>query len=152
VNNSEAIESFLVQKLNNNNVYELVEKIEASAETKYSIEDNNAIQSVQHYRVLAIEKGGAESYSQVMTLANSFYTIKNISVSPNPSSDVIHVLVGTNSAGNTVEVYNQLGAVVAQGVVEQNTATIDIRELPSGVYYVKVAGLKNYSVEKFFKQ
>jgi Secretion system C-terminal sorting domain len=60
-----------------------------------------------------------------------------LSVYPNPASDVIQV---SNIMGDKVSLYNTVGQLVTEQKVMQNKATLQVAHLPIGVYVVKTAG------------
>ena len=73
-------------------------------------------------------------------------TVSSVSIFPNPSSDIIKVQGLSSSEEYTI--YTVLGNVIQKGVVSNDT-NIDIRNLASGVYFLK---FKNKSVKKFIKK
>jgi hypothetical protein len=60
-----------------------------------------------------------------------------LSVYPNPASDVIQV---SNIMGDKVSLYNTVGQLVAEQKVVQNKAELQVAHLPKGLYVVKTAG------------
>lgn len=66
---------------------------------------------------------------------------------PNPTSGIL--TVDSKENPQTYSVYNMLGEVLANGKIENRK--IDISELPSGVYTVKVVGDKGESYRKVIK-
>jgi chitinase len=59
---------------------------------------------------------------------------------PNPASDFIN-LDGTNLLGETVKVYDISGQILLQQTITNNTVTMDISSLSSGLYFVQVSSL-----------
>jgi hypothetical protein len=84
-----------------------------------------------------------------MTFDNSY------SVYPNPASGSFHVLLNNPSSENvSVAIINQLGQMIRKEELGNNAidASIDIKDMPSGVYFVKTSlGNKN-SVKKLIIQ
>jgi hypothetical protein len=59
---------------------------------------------------------------------------------PNPTSGQVRVEVPASFGGKRLEVLSTLGQVVKQQALVGSTATLDLQELPAGVYVVRVQG------------
>ena len=59
---------------------------------------------------------------------------------PNPTSGQVRVEVPASFGGKRLEVLSTLGQVVKQQALTTSTATLDLQELPAGVYMVRVQG------------
>ena len=74
---------------------------------------------------------------------------KNLQLYPNPVSDKINISLNGNPV-NQVRIYNMLGIeVINKQINGINTATIDVYNLSTGVYFVKV---NNGDLIKFIKE
>ena len=77
----------------------------------------------------------------------------NLTVYPNPSSDVVNVSFDlANSTSTSVELYNSLGALIeaqnnSNAAVGSQTATFTTANLAEGVYFVKVKTGDNITTE-----
>jgi hypothetical protein len=61
-----------------------------------------------------------------------------INLFPNPAQDVVTIqLSNANTANGSIEIINMDGKVLRTFEVNQSSTTIDIRELPAGLYFVK---------------
>jgi len=73
------------------------------------------------------------------------------SIVPNPAtSGTITITSGTNF--NSVEMISFLGQTVLSQPNVGNTTTVDVSNLPSGVYFVRLISEQGISVQKFVKQ
>ncbi|TXB63688.1 T9SS type A sorting domain-containing protein [Vicingus serpentipes] len=70
-------------------------------------------------------------------------------VMPNPAVD--NVMVRNIDAGNTVEVYNNLGQVVFSTIANAKNVNVNVSNFDNGIYTVKVIGATT-STSKFVKQ
>ncbi len=61
----------------------------------------------------------------------------DVSMYPNPSTDKIYFNVNTNEKVN-FEVVSALGQVISSSVVEANSWTYSVSDLPQGLYYVRI--------------
>ena len=68
---------------------------------------------------------------------------------PNPVESVLNVNISTPELDYTIELYSIQGQLIS---TFKNTNTIDVSNLLSGEYLVKVSNLKSSSVSKFIKQ
>jgi hypothetical protein len=73
----------------------------------------------------------------------------NILVFPNPATDKI--IVETPLKGS-LSILNFGGQQLLQKEITKPTTTIDVSTLSSGIYFVRVTGLKNVRMGKFIKQ
>ncbi len=88
-----------------------------------------------YYRIKAIDKDGASTYSQVVSVQ---LTIDNyqLSIIPNPSRDVVTVM---GNKITSVQVIDNMGRVVKGVSLNHATnPTLSIRVLPAGVYHLRI--------------
>ncbi len=57
-------------------------------------------------------------------------------IAPNPSSDFLNLRIKSSSLLHTVTVFDQTGKMVAMEQISGPVASIQLSELPSGIYYV----------------
>ena len=61
---------------------------------------------------------------------------ENIKIYPNPANDFINIEINDNHNGNfNISIYNSLGIKVME---TSNENTINIEDLPSGMYFINV--------------
>lgn len=65
------------------------------------------------------------------------------SVSPNPSSDFVEVeYAGEESPDFQVGIYNEQGKLIYSSRIKQKKNKIDVKNIRSGIYILKVASKK----------
>ncbi len=64
--------------------------------------------------------------------------MENISVYPNPASDVISIKVSDNVPGQTFTLVDQSGRQVLIGQLNERTTSVDISHLEAGTYFCQV--------------
>ncbi|MEP7168669.1 MAG: T9SS type A sorting domain-containing protein [Bacteroidota bacterium] len=75
-----------------------------------------------------------------------------ISVSPNPVLSQIKIEIGNNlEKSNQIEIQNMFGEKLSETKINQSKTTIDVSQLPSGIYFVKLQNEKVTIVKKFIK-
>ena len=73
-------------------------------------------------------------------------TISLVSVYPNPTTDV--VMVNSDNTVNFYEIYNVSGTMIRREEAGARTFSVDMRELPAGVYFLKMNGETKRIVKK----
>ena len=74
-----------------------------------------------------------------------------LEIYPNPVSDFLRIDLSANTTG-TVEIYNVQGQNFhTQNIQSESDLKIDVRDLPSGIYIIKINSLNNISYGKFIK-
>jgi hypothetical protein len=72
------------------------------------------------------------------------------SLYPNPAKDVLNIQTKYDLAVNSIEIYNQLGQVVM--AITNYVTKIDVTDLASGTYFVKLNTEKGSANSKFVKE
>ena len=75
----------------------------------------------------------------VEEITNIEHAPTNYTVFPNPSKDFIKLVGITKTEKYTI--YNVLGKVIKKSVVEKNKS-IDVKEIPIGLYIMEIEGAK----------
>ncbi|MBQ7490268.1 MAG: T9SS type A sorting domain-containing protein [Bacteroidales bacterium] len=70
---------------------------------------------------------------------------------PNPASDILNVELH-NSGDTRVMIINMLGEVVGTWDIASSNGAINISELTSGVYFVRISSQKGIATKKFVKE
>ncbi|WP_313805578.1 T9SS type A sorting domain-containing protein [Flavobacterium sp.] len=71
---------------------------------------------------------------------------------PNPVSNALHIETKQSIEVSSISIYNQLGQLVVVVPTAQNVKTVDVSNLSSGSYFVKINSDKGTSNSKFIKQ
>jgi hypothetical protein len=107
------------------------------------------------YYVVITDSNGCMGKSNIITIliTGSNNTIDNnkIYFFPNPASNIIQVR-SQNEEVRSVEIYNMMGEVVKGFTISDLRITIDIKDLASGVYMLKVRTGRGVEVSKFIKE
>jgi hypothetical protein len=117
--------------------------------SSYSLIDPNASKGVNYYHLRQVDKNGAVEYSKIVTvnLAKQY----TLSLSPNPSRGVVQVRSNMTLGQKVmVQVIDIAGNRVYN---KQHTSspnmTVDLTQLPSGFYVVRVGnGLAQLVIQK----
>ncbi|MCJ1807421.1 T9SS type A sorting domain-containing protein [Flavobacterium covae] len=72
----------------------------------------------------------------------------NISIFPNPTSNILNINLNNDSSISSIQILNLEGKVVHEDINE----TINVSELPSGLYIIKIKTDKEEIIKKFIKE
>jgi len=70
----------------------------------------------------------------------------NISVFPNPTTDIIRI---ANADFSTIEIYNLIGELLISGESQTSNTIINVSSLSEGTYFVKIIGENSTHTQKF---
>lgn len=103
----------------------------SQSDIDYEFTDKNPKENT-YYRLRSVDVDGVIEYSKTISVK---YNNQNYTIFPNPSSGIIEIqgLIITN---DKVTIMNQLGHIVKS--VKMNTNTLDISDLPQGIYYLRM--------------
>ena len=119
----------------------------STKEIEYSFVDDEPTIGINYYRLKQIDLDGGYEYSHLIKVENKSNKVK---IYPSNVVNAINIEIeDTESAKLTI--VNNVGEIFK--VVSLNTTlnSIDISELPSGIYYAKVESFTEYFVERVFK-
>ena len=87
-------------------------------------------------------------YNQItLTFTNilgleDFIMTKGMIVYPNPASDIISVKINPLLLGQNYKITNQLGRLLLTDTLQSENTSININELPFGIYFFTIGGNK----------
>ncbi len=116
----------------------------------YNWTDDNPLDGTAYYRLKQTDFNGAFEYHGIRTV--SCKQDGNISVYPNPFENSFTVQLSDNTTYPiTVEVMDYLGRKVYAKQVETSITKIDLNDLPSSTYFVKVFNETTQLVKRIVK-
>jgi hypothetical protein len=63
---------------------------------------------------------------------------ENVLISPNPTNGLLNISFNTLPQNTKIELYNSIGALVLTKEMSNKNNTINVSELSSGIYFMKV--------------
>lgn len=102
---------------------------------------------------LGIEFLSYVAYYTSLTTGIENYNATNASfkLSPNPATATLQITTSVKTP-SAFTITNTVGAVVMSGAVNSPTQTLNISDLPTGLYYVKLTADGMSTVQKFIKE
>ncbi len=145
---------FELQRSSNNSPFETVGTVlsqhsNSSIAQFYSFNDPNTLADVSFYRIKMIDKDNSFSFSVVKPVKGTSQA-SDFTIFPNPSTGNAKISITNASEPTKVMIFDNSGRVVKQtGFTNSNS--VDINNLPRGVYFVKVIGESTgvSSIKKF---
>jgi hypothetical protein len=91
-------------------------------------------------------------YSNVMLSDERFDTV-DFSFYPNPAEDYIAINLNNTVANNTsIVIYDKLGVLCKTATLLSDETRIDVRDLSSGIYFLKIKTSKGTTIKKLIKK
>ncbi|MBR2194580.1 MAG: T9SS type A sorting domain-containing protein [Salinivirgaceae bacterium] len=138
---------------NNNNYFEIERSVDgvnyvtigyvdgagdSNALLGYQFTDNAPEQGQLYYRLSQVDFDGAREYAdKVVTVLYTGSEIEKLTIVPNPTDGLFKVSASGSMAGGRIELLSQAGQLVRIVNVDSFDATIDISDLPSGIYVLR---------------
>lgn len=153
---------FRIQKYNNTSLlFENIVIVEGKGNNTgtatYNIDDANPYQGSNHYRLIQKDIDGTTQILETITVNYQVDALRLISISPNPSADEIHIqLFNGLSESIKIELYDSKGTQVFLKKAEYPKGTVDISmniaQLPQGIYFYKIFNIYNTYTGSIMKQ
>ena len=105
----------------------------------YSCNDNNPLPGISYYRLKQTDFDGKFSYSKIVAVV--FGDSYSTNVYPNPFSASLYIELDEAPLpnNNTVfKIYNLLGTQIMNMPLKNQSATIEVDDIPAGAYYYKI--------------
>jgi hypothetical protein len=139
---------FIVQRSKDGNEWENINKVSGAGNSnvilKYSMIDNNPFNGISYYRIIQVDFDGTSSVSGPVQLINES-TESQLKIYPNPAGSYVNILV---SKPATVKIVAANGRVVINKQMNAGLNKLNIKDVKSGIYYVKVVMDDNVVVQK----
>jgi hypothetical protein len=128
-------------------------------QNNYSFVDNQLSEAVSYYRLIQIDYDGKHSQSNIVSVEHSCVekTEVEIVIYPNPTlSNTVMGLKLMKSSSIYVEVYNGIGQLVILTPNQTYEAglqdiSIETRELPAGIYFIKTTVNEKEYIKRIVK-
>ncbi len=125
---------YLVERASQNSGFSPIGRVSAAGTGKYSFMDNQPMEGVNYYRIVAIDDRNKKEVSKVVS-AEIVAEQASIALYPNPSPDgQIVIRLGSTPKPARLEVFDGTGMLVHQTMLENTVQTVNLSHLESGIY------------------
>ena len=132
-------EKFIIERssdgLNWENIGEIMGAGNSSTKIDYEFLDDRPIIGMNYYRLKQVDFNGSWEYSDIISidLRNKFVLY------PNPAEDQVQLVLEEDKAlPLSLQITNAQGTIVYRDLIQENFHEIDLSELSSGVYFVRL--------------
>ena len=95
---------------------------------------------------------GIPDLALARTLGLEEETLENFTFYPNPVNDILNINILANTNNLQITIYNQLGQLLDRITVNEDLDTINVGNLTSGIYLMKLSTLSHSKTFKFIKR
>ncbi len=113
----------------------------------YNYMDKSPLLSSNYYRLKQVDFDGKFDYSSIVMVEFDSKEKNIISLYPNPANEKIFIN-NVNQESYMVEISNQIGEIVMK---QEVNSSIDISNLQSGIYFIKILSLTGSSLHRIIK-
>ena len=117
----------------------------------YQYIDINAAKSIIFYRLKLVDADAGYKLSPVRVIAKSDVVVKQFLLYPNPATSYINIILNeTAKEDMQLQIINPMGQIVknARIVLGTQILTLDVYELPKGIYILKLADSDRVQFDK----
>jgi hypothetical protein len=146
--NERDLKNYEVQTSNDGIIFKTIATILPTNTSNYSFENNDVL-GKSFYRLKLNDIDNTFTYSKIVPVTISCDNV-SISVYPNPASDFLHVNINS-AASSRALVYNTDGKRMSITILRNGDNIISIKNLPKGMYVVKVVNDTNSKMYRITK-
>lgn len=152
---AENVKGFFVQKSTNGREFVNTRYVERSQEKRYFFSEQQADCKTAYYRVATIYQNGTQKTSNTLPIHRSKGDCENlVQVFPNPAQKKLYLIATDNAQSLDFVLSDLKGKTYLQGKTSHEDAnqSIDIAQLPKGLYMLKVRIGNQWIYEKIVKE
>jgi hypothetical protein len=112
----------------------------------YTLHDSCGINVIK-YPIFVLTKHQCDSVNSVPIIPNT----ESVYIYPNPATNQVTIKIENNTF-TELRVYNNMGILVLKQQVDKLENNIDIKHLPTGIYFVRLIGEAQSAVKQFVKE
>lgn len=122
---------FLIQRRSNSFRWENIGKVKANSNGEYEIYDKKPLAGHSFYRIQQFDKNGQSYFSDI---AEVYLEEMDLELYPNPSPGFVNVVFPKTINGGRVTIMDIQGRTLLQTAITDKQITLELSNLPSGVY------------------
>jgi hypothetical protein len=129
------LKNYEVQTSNDGIIFKPVATMIPTNASRYTFE-NKAESGKSFYRLKLNDKNNSFTYSKIIPITINCDNV-SVNVYPNPVSDMLHVNINSNALNSAI-IYNTAGKNISNTILQNGDNSINIKNLPNGIYVVKI--------------
>jgi hypothetical protein len=148
-------EGFNIQRSDDGKNWNNIAFIESKNQSpaNYNFTDHYKLSGKMYYRIAQQDENGTENYSNIAMLIGSSNSKFSVMIFPNPSKNIVSIqTVQGDVLGFTYSIFNQLGQKIISNVTSGNTTAVNISNLATGLYFVKIQSARQEIKTSFIKE
>lgn len=144
------IKSFIIERSTDQNQWDAIGNVNAagnSAERRnYNTIDFNPAKGVNYYRLKMVDTDGRFIYSETRLVY--FGNDAAIAIVPNPAKEKATLFLPGNTSFTSISIYDMNGRLMKKIHSNEESVQVDLRNIPKGIYLVKLTGININAVRK----
>jgi hypothetical protein len=104
---------------------------------RYATEDKNLLNGANYYRLQQMDINGNKTLSKVVMVVNNNKQ-SNVTLYPNPTSDVLHITAKTPFVNQTYTLTNLAGQTILKAIANGNNLDINVAAIANGAYVLQI--------------
>ena len=114
---------------------------------KYFFVDDNPSIGMTYYKLKQVDLDGGFEYSPMVKVENKFIKVR---IYPTILTNFVNIDIENSESAN-MTIVNNIGETFKEASLNSTLNTIDISDLPSGIYFAKVESKTQYFIERIIK-
>ncbi len=152
---------FEVERLNSDKVFENIAHLSAAGNSReinqYQFHDATFTKenNIEYYRLKMVDRDDNFKYSDVIAVKRNGEVKANISLYPNPSTEIVNIIISNADVTKIqVKILDLVGKVVYENNEFRSNEinTIPVANFPSGIYTLQIVALTENINQKFIKK
>jgi hypothetical protein len=119
--------------------------------SQYRFIDDSPSQGLNYYRLKQTDTDGSFSYSKTVSVYFGGDEKAELFIYPNPSEDFIQINNYLNVEDGNIQIFNAQGCEVHNYTIDNDNAKIYVKDLPDGMYSVRVRDILSQKSATFIK-
>lgn len=145
---------FMVERSKDGVAFQEIGQVKATGKSgsAYHYDDRQPLTGVNYYRLKIVATNGTVQYSKVVNANAQDHNDFRMTTYPNPVTDQVSVTIsGAIEGVASVAIADQSGRVLISGNVQDAAATLNIGQLPAGMYLLQYTDQAHRIVKKITK-
>ncbi len=134
---------FIIERTTDAKTFTEIGEVKASGNSvttqSYQFTDINPVKGDDMYRIKEVDNDG--KYNMTVLRSLTFGDIKPyISISPNPATNIVTINIPGNNQNLHVRLFSNAGQLINNYIMNNETLSVDVSRLASGVYNIVIEG------------